>query len=180
MHFESENQLEQPADAVLQTMIEQLGNVVPFLPNVASIETLSREQLADGRLHVRRRWQGTSDNIPKAVRPFISKDALSWIDDATWYPSDYKVEWRHESSLSNLYTCAGTNYYTPHPDAPETTCQIRITGDLKVFPENMPGIPKFLGRRLAPQVEKFIVSLIKPTVVDVAVGLEAYLTAKAK
>ena len=54
---------------------------------------------------------------------------------------------------------------------------MRVTGTLQVYPERLPGIPKFLGKRLAPQVEKFVVGLITPNLTDVAVGLQGYLDA---
>ena len=175
MHFNEQSTVSHPAHAVLDTMIHRMEEIVPFLPSVESIEVLDGGEEVDGQIRIVRRWQGTSDSAPAAIRGFLSKESMAWIDTAIWTPAEWKVDWTLSTTLSKLYDCGGTNYYEPDPDAPETSTRMRITGDLVVYPERLPGIPKFLARKFAPQVEKCVINLITPNLTDVAKGLQGYL-----
>jgi len=178
MKFEKESTVTHPPSVVLDLMINRMDEIAPFLPNVDEITLISRDQTPEGRPHIVRKWQGNDRQAPKAVRPFIKKETLAWIDDAVWHPQDHKVHWTLSTNLGRLYDCSGINYFEPHPDNPEGATRIRITGDLVVYPDKVPGVPKFLAKRLAPQVEKFIVNLITPNLTDVADGLQGYLDAQ--
>lgn len=175
MNFNEQNTLSHPALTVLDTMIHKMEDIVPFLPSVESIETLEKGEESDGKIRVVRRWQGTSDSAPAAIRGFLSREHLAWIDTAIWTPAEWKVDWTLSTSMSKLYDCGGANYYEPEPADPEGSTRMRITGELVVYPERLPGIPKFLARKFAPQVEKFVINLITPNLTDVAKGLQGYL-----
>lgn len=176
MRFDKESKVSHPASLVLETMIDRMHEIVPFLPNVDGIVQKTREDRDDGTIYIVRRWQGTPDSAPSAIRPFLTQDLLGWIDKATWHPEEWRVHWELETPVGgSLYVCSGDNYFEPHPDDPETHTRIRITGDLVVYPDRLPGVPRFLGKRLAPQVERFVVQLITPNLTDVATGLQGYL-----
>lgn len=174
MHFAEEREVTYKAELVLETMIERMQDIVPFLLSVESIETREKETLPDGRIRVVRYWQGKPDSAPAAVRPFVTKEHLGWIDTAIWTPSEFKVDWTLSTSMSKFYTCSGTNSFGPHPKNPETTL-VRISGDLEIFADKLPGVPSFIGKRIAPQVEKFVVNMITPNLVELAPGLQGYL-----
>ncbi|MGM0578889.1 MAG: hypothetical protein ACQEXJ_24415 [Myxococcota bacterium] len=180
MHFEKENRVSHPAEVLLETMIDRMEAIVPFLPSVESIETKEREDREDGTIRIVRYWQGTSDSAPPAVRPFVSREQLGWTDEAIWYPTEFKVDYTLSTSMSHLYECGGTNYFEPDPDDPEGATLVRVTGDLTVFPNKLPGVPKFLGKKLAPQIEKFVVNLITPNLTDLGKGLQGYLDEQQK
>ncbi len=180
MRFEKDSKVTHPARVVVETMMDRMDEILPHLGAVESIQTISRETLADGREHIVRRWQGTADSAPAAVRPFLSREALAWTDDAVWSPGEFKVDWTLSTKLSKLYTCGGTNYFLPHPDDPDNATLIRITGDLVVQPDKLPGVPTLIGRKLAPQVEKFVVNLISPNLTETARGIQAYLDERRK
>ncbi|MEE2780114.1 MAG: hypothetical protein VYE15_06305 [Myxococcota bacterium] len=175
IHFEEERRVSHPADLVLETMVERMESIVPFLKTVEAIETISREELGDGRFRILRRWQGTDAGAPEKLRPFLSRESLAWMDTADWTPADYRVDWRIDTSAGKLYECSGTNFFGPHPEDPEGSTLIRVTGDLAVYPDRLPGVPGFLGRRMAPTVEKFVVNLLTPNLIELAVGLQGYL-----
>lgn len=181
MKFEETSRVSHPAPLILETVMERMEEIVPFLDNVESIETQSREVLADGRVKIVRRWQGKADSVPSALRPFISRDLMGWIDTAMWTPAEYKVEWAQSmcsDTVANLYECSGINYFEPDPKKPDATTRIRISGDLAVFADRLPGVPGFLGRRLTPQVEGFIVGLLTPNLTGLAKGLQGYFDKK--
>jgi len=176
MRFEEASAVTHPAALVLETLIERMEVIAPFLRNVERIDTLDRTDLAGGRVRIVRRWQGSPDSVPVAARRFVTPTMLAWLDTAVWTPADWRVEWSHATcvaGVAQLYECAGTNWFQPDPAAPGTT-HIRITGDLVVHPERVPGVPGFLARGLAPQVESFILGLLTPNLTGLAGGLQRY------
>ena len=175
MEFDSESLVSHPAQAVLDTMIERMEDIVPFLDTVEGIEVISREELDGGRIRIVRRWQGSESSAPPALAAFVTPEMLSWVDTAIWVPEEFYVDWSIETSMSDLYTCGGRNSFGPAPSDPENATLMRVKGSLTVYPDKVPGVPGFLARRLAPQVEKFVVNLLKPNLMDVAKGLQGYL-----
>jgi len=175
MDFQTEVRVSHPADRVLAVMIDQLEKVVSYLPSIVRIEMRSRTEEPDGRLLIDRTWEASARTAPRAVRPFLSQKALTWLDKAEWVPREYKVNWSFKTSLSGLFDCGGTNWFEPHPSAPETETRMRITGKIAVHPERVPGVPRFLARRLAPQIERFVIGMILPNLTELGHGLQRYL-----
>jgi|GEM_PF-433443 len=174
MNFQASTRIDHNAADVVRLMIEEMEAIVPWLPNVDGIETLERQELSDGRVRIVRRWQGNSSGAPRVVVPFATREVMQWLDVATWTPAEYKLEWVFKNKLSRYFDCGGTTWYRPHADAPESATELAIDGALQVFPDQLPGLPEFLGARLAPQIEKFVVHMIKPNLTMVAEGLEGY------
>jgi hypothetical protein len=177
VRFSQTSRVSHPAALVLDTMIARMEAIVPFLDNIESIETQSRRTLKDGRLKIVRRWQGMADTMPMALRPFLTRDLLGWIDTAVWAPDKYTVEWAQSpcsKGVAALYDCSGINTFEPDPDDPEHTTRIGVSGDLVVHADRVPGMPSFLASRLAPQVEQFVISLVTPNLNGLAVGLQRY------
>lgn len=175
MEFDSESLVSHPASAVLETMVDRMEDIVPFLDTVEAIEEISREDLGDGRIRIIRRWQGSESSAPPALKAFVTPEMLAWIDTAIWVPAEHYVDWTIATSMSELYACGGRNSFGPAPADPEGSTLMRVKGSLTVYPDKVPGVPGFLARRLAPQVEKFVVNLLKPNLMDVAKGLQGYL-----
>lgn len=179
MEFEKTSRVSHPAKRILELMIDRMDEIVPFLPNVESIEEREREELPGGRIRIVRYWQGAASNVPSAIRPFVSKEVMGWIDTAIWTPAEYKVDWEMSTTLSAFYECSGTNYFEPFPGEEDTATQVRVGGELVIHPSKLPGIPSFLGSRLAPQIEKFVIALLTPNMEDLGKGLQAYFDDRA-
>lgn len=178
MRFDEASRVSHPAALVLETMIERMEAIVPFLPNIDSIDTQAVEKLEDGRMRIVRRWQGASQDVPAAIRPFVSREMMAWIDTAVWTLPAYKADWVQSSvsaKVAKLYSCKGASYFEPDPEAPDTATRVRITGELTIHPDQLPGVPFFLGKRLAPQIEKFIINMITPNLTSLGAGLQGYL-----
>jgi len=176
MNFEKSTVVSHPADLVLETMVERMHEIVPFLPSVTAIDLVSREEVGSDQIRIVRKWQGATDTAPSALRPFLTPELMGWTDTALWTPAEYKVDWTLSTSMSGLYDCSGTNYFGPDPDDPEGSTRMRVTGTLEIHPEKLP-VPRFMGKRLAPVTEKFVVGLLTPNLTDVAIGLQGYLDA---
>jgi hypothetical protein len=53
-----------------------------------------------------------------------------------------------------------------------------IAGEFVVDGENLPAMPKFLGRKVAPKLESIILGFMLPNFRQLAVGIASYLDAK--
>ena len=178
MEFEASRVVTHPASIVLEILIERMEVIVPFLPNVEPIELVERTALPGDRLRILRRWQGAAGSVPRPLRPFLPPALLAWIDTAVWTPAAGRVDWTHATcaaGVAELYDCSGTNFFEPDAAEPTRRTRIRIGGELIVRAERLPGVPAFLTRRIAPQVEAFIVGLITPNLTSLADGLQRYL-----
>jgi hypothetical protein len=180
MRFQRSSKVSHPAAVVLDIMMNRMDEVVPFMPSIESIEQKEKEDLGDGRMRIVRRWQASMDSLPAALRPFVPREAMSWIDTAIWTPAEYRVDWVSTTGLSKFYDCSGTNFFEPHPQDPAAMTRIRITGELQVHADRLPAVPTFLASRITPQVEKFVVDMLAPNLTETADGLQKYLDGQTR
>jgi hypothetical protein len=177
MKFEEVATCDYPAAAVLDAMIYKLEELAAFMDNVSEIKTQSFEE-RDGKVFTRRHWQGTSSSVPPLLRPFVTKNSLGWTDHGIWTPSEYRVQWRIESSHSKYTSCEGINIFEPHPEFPDTKTRCVIAGDFTVYGDRLPAMPKFLGLKIAPRLEHIILGFMMPNFRQLSVGLASYLRSK--
>jgi hypothetical protein len=174
MLIESADIVDQKADEVYGLVRDQMLRLVPYMPNIDRIEIVEREEGAEGPRIVNL-WHAKSQ-LPAMISRFLSPELLSWKDRARWkdavYSVDYELEglWRPE-----LYTCRGTNSFRPHGDG---RTEVRVRVELEIYPERLPGIPKFIASRAVPAVEDFIKRLLQPNLTSLAKGLQAYIAAQ--
>jgi len=176
MEFTIEELIAGPVNEVFTVMRDKLPDLVPFLPEVESIQVLERAEPGPGRHRFLNLWQGRPDAAPKAVRPFVTGNMLRWKDHAEWDEAAMKVAWRLEPfHFGTLFECRGEDLFAATPDG---KTRMTIKGTLDIYPERIPGVPKFLAKRLRPDVEKFIVNLVTPNLRGVAGGITRYLAQK--
>ncbi len=125
-----------------------------------------------------RYWQGTSASVPALLRPFVSKNSLSWMDHATWVLDEYKIDWRTETNHSKYSSCSGVNYFQPDPDNPKTRTRCVIAGEFVVYGDKIPAMPTFIGLKIAPKLESIILGFMLPNFRQLAAGIGATLDAK--
>lgn len=177
MDFQKEVSVPHPSGLVLDTMMNRLEDLTPFRSRLSELETVSREELADGRVKLLRRCQAMVHSVPSLFRPFLSEGMLTWDEEALWNPSQYIADWSIHNSLGHLYTCEGQNYFGPHPNNKDIT-RIKIEGKITIDPKKVPGIPTFVAARLVPRAESIIISLIEPDLLEIATALHQYLDTK--
>ncbi len=173
MKLHTESIVTHPLEKVWETMRDRLPELTPFLSGAESIEVAEREELGPGKVRMLNLWQGNKSVAPKAVRPFLTKGLLRWKDHAEWDDQTRQVHWRFETfHFDKLFDCRGENLF-------ETTAEghtkITIAGNLDIYPERMPGVPKFLARKLKPKIENFISKLVGSNLADLANGLQKFL-----
>jgi hypothetical protein len=156
-----------PLEQVYLTYRDRLVELVPYLPNVDSVEVLEREPLADG-LRLLNRWK-VNGAVPRVARPFFSESMATYLDHARWRDADRAVDWRFEIGVvAEAVNCQGCNFF--RAGAPGST-EVALTGRLTIDLARVRGVPRLL-HGLAPTVEKFILNLVRPNLVAVcrAVG----------
>ena len=173
MKFEYKEVITWPVSRVYPVLRDQLVELPEFLPEVDAIEELERSADGPGRWRIVNHWHGSSKSTPAAVRPFVTKSMLSWKDHAPWIDAETKVQWHFETShFETLYQCAGTNYVE---DAGDGTTQLRLTGELTIHPDKLPGVPKILGKKLAPKIEQWLINMVTPNLAQMPKAIQAFL-----
>jgi hypothetical protein len=173
MEITSDQIVTYPTEKVWETMRDRLPELVPFLSGVESIETTEREETGPGRVRLLNLWQGNKEAAPKAVRPFATRKMLRWKDHAEWDDQSHTVAWRFETyQFDKLFDCAGKNRFE---STPENHTRLIIQGTLDVHANKIPGVPKFLARKIKPKIESFIVKLVGSNLTDLAKGLQGFL-----
>lgn len=161
-----------PRQQVFETFREDLEHLIPYLPDIESIEQQSYEQIDERRVKVVRIWKARDEDVPKMARKFIKPEMLQWTDTAIWDQDAWTCDWSMEVGfLSEAISASGTNRYIER----DGKTRIEIGGELKVDARHIPGVPRLLSGKLGAAVEKFVVKLITPNLTDVNRGLEKYL-----
>jgi len=172
MKIHSESIIPHARDAVFETYRDRLPDVAAFLPDVESITVLHRTE-EDGRTVLHNEWVSNTD-IPKTAQGFLKPEHLRWDDHAVWTHNAYQVAWRIETRVfSDTFRCQGTNTFLA--DGPAKT-RVVVEGELDIDLSSMPGVPRFIARRLAPQVEAFIVKMIAPNLQQVNEAVGHYIS----
>lgn len=179
MKLEADARIAFPRKLAFSTYRDRLPQLVPFLPDVKAITVKERTDAPDGQEGVTKLlnlWEASTE-VPKVLQSVIKPEMLAWDDYATWDENNWCCDWRIQTKMfTENVRCYGHNTYIEEGD--ETILQIR--GELDVSLKGVPGVPKFLAGKVAPQVEKLIVNLLKPNLLAVAKGLQDFLDQEAK
>ncbi|MEO1232817.1 MAG: DUF2505 family protein [Myxococcota bacterium] len=179
MKLEADAHIPFPRETVFTTYRDRLPELVPYLPNVRSVEVTSKETDVGGnsaRVDLVNLWRANAD-VPKVLQAFVSPEALAWIDRAEWDAEGFRCHYRIEPKVfTDNVRCEGTNTY--REDGAGTVLEMR--GELTVDARGIPGVPRLLAGTISPAVEKFVVSLIRPNLLSVAEGLERFLQDEAR
>lgn len=172
MRLEVKDTIYQPADIVYPLVRDEMDKIVPYMPDIERIETLKSAPNSDGRLEVVNHWYSKPSNIPSMFKKFAKPELFSWKDFALWNDEEYCVEYRLESMIANdLFEAKGTNYFGPDGDG---NTLVRVTCEIQIYPEKMPGVPKFLAKKVRPMVEETIRKILEPNLASLTEGLTKY------
>jgi hypothetical protein len=176
MKIHIEDVIHFPRELAYQTYRDEIVNLVPYLPNIQSIEVLERETLPNGDTRFLNLWKAAETEIPTVVRPFIKPELMKWHDYAVWHNGAWSCDWRTEVAfLKDQVKAGGTNVYIPQGD---NAVKIVIQGEITVDAHKIPGIPGLMAGRIGSTVESFVVKLIEPNLKGINRGLERYLQSK--
>lgn len=158
MRFTLTDEIDFPRDLVYPTLRDRTLDFLPYLVNVAEIQVIE-EHTEGGVKRSIKRWRGSSDEIPAALRPLVRPDFLVWIDHATWDAHQFTCEWRHEfKALPNGVSARGLTRYEAQGDV----TVVHMDGEFNIHPEGLTFVPNVLARKLSPGMERFVIERLKP------------------
>ncbi|MDJ0729941.1 MAG: hypothetical protein QNJ33_08110 [Crocosphaera sp.] len=155
---------------VYLTYRDKLMELLPYMPNVRSVEVQSRYE-ENQQIYCVNLWHG-GGNIPLTVRTVIGEALMSWIEYNTWNESDFTLEWRIETkAFTEAVFCAGKNRFLEE----NGTTIIQTRGELKIDPQKIHGLSGPLKGKVAHAVENFLGKKIVPNLVQMGKGVHHYL-----
>ena len=170
MEIRSESRIKYPREQVYVAYRDRLPEIAKFIPDIREIVVRSRREVPGG-VELHNEWVADRD-IPSFAQAFLKPEHLRWDDHASWNDEGRYVAWRLQTrAFTDAVRCAGRNTFVE--DGAGT--RVVLAGDLTIDLKEIPGVPGFLAKRVAPQVEKFIVSLITPNLERVNASIERFL-----
>ncbi len=170
MKFEIQDPIPFDAEEAFLILRDEMGALVPFMDGTESIIVVNREEEGD-EVKLKNHWHASMDKIPSALRAFIKPEMLSWYDHVTWTSADYTGRWTLEAIGSDkLFSCHGET--SVKQEGEQTVLAIEVS--FEVYPEKVPGIPKFLAKKISGQVEKLIGEILSSSMRQMAQGMSAY------
>jgi hypothetical protein len=159
-----------PRTVVFAAYRDHIADLLPYLPNVKSIEVKSRRD-AGPVIEIVSMWHGGGD-IPGAVRAVLG-DSLAWTDHAAWNSDGLFCDWRSEThAFTDALRCAGRNAFVE--DGPDRTL-LEVRGSIEVDAKKIRGVPGFLAGKVGRTIEEFLGGKIQMNVVETTKGLARYL-----
>lgn len=173
MQIHSTSVIRHPRERVYKAYRDELPRIAAYMPNIKEILVRSREE-ANGHVKLHNEWAGKTE-IPKLMQSIIRPEMLRWDDYADWDETTSTCAWTLKlRAFTDNVKCGGTNRFTD--DGPTRT-RVTLSGTLDLDLRDIPGVPRLLAGKVAPQVEKFVIALITPNLEQVNASLERYLDA---
>jgi hypothetical protein len=171
MKIQSSDIIHHPLKAVYETYRNELPKITGYVPNITKIEVASREDV-EGGVKLHNIWHAIGE-IPGIARAFIKPDMLMWDDYAHWIDAEHYCQWELSTRFfTENVTCSGRSSFY---DNGEGTTRVELSGEFRLSLKGVRGIPRILATRAEPQIEKFIVALITPSLRLVTKGIGRYL-----
>ena len=171
MELSSTTKINAPIDQVYNLVKNDLSKIVPYMPNVESIDVVDKN-IEGSKTHITNKWLAKAE-IPGAVKKFIKPEIFSWKDSAVWDDEKNEVKYSLESFLANdLFDANGHNLFK---SIGENETELTINCSVTIYPEKVPGVPRFLARTVSPMIETLIEKLLGPNLASLGTGINDYL-----
>lgn len=142
-----------PQPLVWDTVRDRLPELVPYMSDVASIVTESREEPARGVVRLVNRWTAKAP-IPRALAGVLRPEMLGWTDYAEWRDAEGTCGWRIEPRFfPDRVKCAGLARYETAMAGRGT--RVTFEGSLEIAAGG-----GFLAGPVSGAIESFVTSLI--------------------
>lgn len=176
MFVETKEVIDRPLMEVFTLVRDELPKLVPFLPNIESVQVQKREQIEhNNTISILNYWYAKIE-IPSVAESFVKKELFAWKDYAIWKNDQYCVEYKLESFWAkDLFDAKGVNYFRAINDH---QTELRLTCDVVLHPEKVPGVPQFLVKKVLPYVEPLVLDMLKPNLNGLGIGLKKYFAQK--
>ena len=170
MKFEVSDPIPFEANEAYLVLRDDMARLVPYMEDTDEIVVVNREE-EEGQVKLTNHWKASMQKIPSAIRGFVKPEMLSWHDHVTWTDVDRTGRWELETLGSDkLFSCRGETSIV------ETDGQtyLKILVDFEVYPEKVPGIPRFLAKKIGSQIEKLIGDTLSSNMRQMAKSMASY------
>ena len=173
MRIDSESRIAHPRARVYQAYRDNLPEIAAYIPDIEKIVVHSRKE-SDAGVDLHNEWVADTE-IPAIASKIIKPEHLRWDDYAKWNDAGFYVDWTIKTRVfTESVTCSGRNTFVE--DGADRT-RVKLTGNLVIQLKDIRGVPNFLAKRMAPQIEAFIVKMITPNLEQVNRSIGTYLDA---
>mgnify|MGYP001418673168 CR=1 FL=1 len=160
---------------VFKIMRDDLATITSNLPNINSIEQISRKTKGDGTVNIINHWQAKT-KIPILLESIIDPSMFAWADDATWFEKKKYVAYDLKPlSGLELFSAKGNNAFKPTKNG---FTELQMNCELKINVGKIPGVPRFLASRISPAIEKLIHSVVEPNIIQLSLVFKDYIEDK--
>jgi len=174
MHLENKEIVKQKPDAVYRKVKDEARDLVPYIPFIYKIEPVSRREGSDGKTLLVNHWYADVD-VPKFLKVVYRPELLQWRDHTVWDDGGMRAEFELECVYDpKLYELTGSLAFNP---AKGGNTQLHLSLDLNVNYDRLPGVPKFLGRRIKNYIDDLLRYKVPPNLNLLATALNKYLEA---
>lgn len=175
MEYSSTDLIEFPIEDVFAAHRDHLPDLAEFLPNVESIVVESRTE-EGGEIHLVNLWTGAKTEVPKLIRPFVKPEMLKWTDRASW---DHETKTcRYSIELGFLKEAIHVNGLNRMSATDDGHTEVTIAGEIRVDATKIPGVPKFMAKKVGGVVENFVVKTITPNLKKTNDGVRRFLSSR--
>jgi hypothetical protein len=175
MIIESKEVIHRPVEQVYKFVRDDLSMLVPYLSNVDKIEVKQRKRQQNKTLEVINIWYAKAE-IPGVVKKFVRPEFFSWTDKALWCDETFKVTYQLDSYFANdLFEAKGLNSFVSK--GPNET-EFNLSCEIEIFPEKVPGLPKFLAKKISPIIYSLIESILSKNLKQLGRGINRYFEEK--
>lgn len=176
MHLKHKDIIDRPREEVYNLVKKELEKIAPFFPNVEKVEVKSMEENTEKEeTYIINHWFAKAE-IPAIAEKFVKKELFSWKDSATWKDKEFIVEYELESFWANdLFDAKGINSFKEIDGKTELT----VSCDVEIHPNKVPGVPKFLVKKVLPIIEEMLKGVLAPNLKGLGQGLKGYYESKS-
>lgn len=173
MKFRNESTIHHPRERVFAAFRDQLADVVPYLDDIAAINTLDRKE-AGAVVTLHNEWVSSRD-VPAVAQSILKPEMLRWDDYATWDAAAFVCRFDIKTrAFRDNVRCVGSNTFLVEGN----NTRVVLEGDFEVSLKGVPGVPFFLAGTIVPQIEKFILGLIQPNLEKTNAAVGRFLDAR--
>lgn len=173
MRFTSTSTIAHPRAAVFAAYRDRLPEIVAYMEDISEVVVLSRAD-EGGVTTLHNEWHSARE-VPKVAQAFIKPDQLQWDDYASWDEGAFRCTFDIKTrAFREAVRCHGTNTFVEEGGVTKVVLEGLFEVDLK----HIPGVPRLLAGRIAPQIEKFIIQLIQPNLEKTNQAVGAFLDAQ--
>lgn len=156
--FRSLSVVRAPAGDVFGIIRDQLSDLVPMVEDVKAIETLSRDELDDGRVQLVNRWSA-GQRVPEAVARALKTTEIAWLDRNEWDATSMQCHWVIEPFvLTEHIECRGVTSYQSAMGG--RGCRVTLEGTFDLAPGAFEGFSSGIRRPATSLIESMVSTII--------------------